>query len=173
MRDKSLHLASISAASPLGQHSDEFCRTTFLPHRGRAVATIRPGNDTDRDMSALNPAASFSHGGDAWDQRDRRAPATAGRRYGAGGIILRLVVLPPLLAFLATAAWLVWLVAEDAFGRQGAILAVVALVAGVAGFSHHTGRGNANNLIMLGVTGLTLLIWSLSGLAAFSFVAGV
>lgn len=124
-------------------------------------------------MPALNPAAYFSHDGSAWAPRARRAPAVAGRRQGAGGIFLRLVVLPPLLAFLATAAWLVWLVVEDALGGQGAVLAVVALVAGVAGFSHHTGRGNAHNLILLGFTGLTLLIWTLFGLAAWSFVVGV
>lgn len=124
-------------------------------------------------MPSLDASTDFADDGGTPGWRAGPAPSAArGQRCSVGGMIFTLIILPPLAAFLAAAAWLFWLLANGALGRQGSCLGLVALVAGAAAFSRHTGLGFAGSLILVGFGGLALLLCALFGVAGYALIFG-
>ncbi len=101
--------------------------------------------------------------------RDQGAPT---RRYSTAGLSVRLIILPPLLAVLAGAAWLLWVAMADAVGEDSVIfvlpvLAVIALI-----IAYHAAPSFAGSSALLGWCCFLAMVWGVVGMLVWAAIAG-
>jgi hypothetical protein len=85
---------------------------------------------------------------------------------------LRLIILPPLLAVLAGAAWLLWVAMADAVGEGSVIfvlpvLAVIALIV-----AYHAAPSFAGSSALLGWCCFLAMVWGVVGMLVWAAIAG-
>jgi hypothetical protein len=102
------------------------------------------------------------------DGRERRSPwrksASTPQGYSATGLIARLVILPPLLAILASLAWLLWSATEDALGDDSAIFLLPMLAVMAVAVTYHALPTLAGSIALLGWCAFLALVWGVVGI---------
>ena len=94
------------------------------------------------------------------------------RRYSTAGLIVRLMVLPPLLAVLAGAAWLLWAAIVDALGEDSVIFVLPVLVVIAVIVGYHAAPSFAGSSALLGWCGFLAMVWGVVGMLVWALIAG-
>jgi hypothetical protein len=94
--------------------------------------------------------------------------AIRGRHYSTAGLVVRLIVLPPLMAILTFAAWLLLAAMDDAVGDDNAILALPVLATIALIVLYRARSSFAGSFPLLGWCSFLALMWGAVGLVVWT-----
>jgi hypothetical protein len=126
-------------------------------------------------MQAMPYRIPFSDDGSErmWrSDRSPRRPAGARQSYSTAGLIARLVILPPLMAILAGAAWMLWSSVQDALGEDSVIYLLPVLAVLVLVVAYHAIPAFAGSFALLGWCSFLALVWGLVGMLVWAMAGG-
>jgi hypothetical protein len=144
-----------------------------LPHatwyfRRRKVAPFAGAKDND--MPAPIPFAD--DGGTRAYRADLDTWRNPARRFPIWRFLLAAAALPPLLVFMAAAAWLAWMCFQGVMGTPGAVIALAGIAALAALIRRHTRMEVAMALCLIAIVGLVVLVWVVFALVVAALVGG-